>query len=67
MSEDALDVEEPSRDTLPEDVKDVLKLSLKWIQELPPSRLKEFKNSPDFAKYKDVLVKYNVAKKVDGK
>lgn len=49
-------------DDIPEDVKDVLKTSLKWIQELPPARLKDFKNSPDFEKYKEILVKYKVAK-----
>jgi hypothetical protein len=52
---------------LPEEVKDVLKTTLKWIQELPPARLKDFKNSPDFEKYKEVLVKYKVAKQVEKK
>ncbi len=64
--EEAPEEEEgPEAFVLDDDVKDVLKLSLKWIEQLPPSKLREFKSSPDFEKYKGVLLKYNVAKKVE--
>jgi hypothetical protein len=64
-----IDDDEPvhAGDNLPDDVKEVLKISLKWIQELAPARLKDFKNSPDFEKFKEVLVKYKVAKPTEKK
>ncbi len=50
------------KNELSEDVQEVLKLSFKWLQELRPSKLREFKFSDDFKKYKEVLVKYGIAK-----
>ena len=46
-----------------EDVKDVLKLVHKWLEELPPAKLNEFKQSEDFRKYKSVLEKYGLIRK----
>ncbi|MBU1975503.1 MAG: hypothetical protein KKG59_03815 [Nanoarchaeota archaeon] len=45
-----------------EEVKDVLKLALKWIEKLPKTRLREFKTSGDADKFKDVLIRYGIAK-----
>ncbi|MFP4524206.1 MAG: hypothetical protein ACLFO2_02755 [Candidatus Woesearchaeota archaeon] len=46
-----------------EDVKDVLKLVHKWLEELPPAKLNEFKQSEDFRRYKSVLEKYGLIRK----
>ncbi len=48
---------------LNEDVKDVIKTLTKWIKELPPEKIKQFKESDDFKKYKEVLSNYNLIKK----
>ena len=48
--------------TLNEDVKDAFKILTLWIQKLPPLELKNFKESEDFQKYKEVLKKYNMIK-----
>ena len=55
--------EEIAAPEIADDVKEVLKLSLKWIEMLPSHKLRDFKGSPDFEKYKEVLLKYNVARK----
>lgn len=49
--------------TTDEDVKDVLKLVHKWLEQLPPAKLNEFKQSEDFRKYKSVLEKYGLIRK----
>lgn len=41
----------------------VLKNLHKWLNELPPSKKKEFKNSSDFKDYKEVLEKYGLVRK----
>jgi hypothetical protein len=48
---------------LNEDVKEVIKILTNWIKQLPLDKLKEFKNSEDFQKYKEVLNNYNLIKK----
>ena len=48
--------------TLNEDVKDALKILTNWLKQLPPEKLKRFKESPDFEKYKEILKKYNLIK-----
>ncbi|MFH1916294.1 MAG: hypothetical protein ABIJ21_03445 [Nanoarchaeota archaeon] len=55
--------EENAAPEIADDVKEVLKLSLKWIEMLPSHKMRDFKSSPDFEKYKEVLLKYNVARK----
>ncbi|MBU0757655.1 MAG: hypothetical protein KKF44_06300 [Nanoarchaeota archaeon] len=47
---------------LPDDVKEIIKIQHKWIQKLAPDKKKEFKESMDFEKYKDMLSKYNLIK-----
>lgn len=48
--------------TLNEDVKDALKILTGWLKQLPPEKLKRFKESEDFEKYKEILKKYNLIK-----
>lgn len=38
-----------------EQVKDVIKILHKWLEQLPPEKLTAFKQSEDFAKYKQAL------------
>ncbi len=45
-----------------EDVKEVLKIVHTWIEKLSPKKKKEFKDSKDFEKYKDILLKYGLVK-----
>jgi len=46
-----------------QDLKEVLKVTHKWIEKLPPAKIKEFKESSDFLMYKDILEKYGLIKK----
>ncbi len=54
--------EESERLMLEEDVKDVLKIMHDWIEELPADKKKEFKQSEDFEKYKNLLDKMDLLK-----
>jgi hypothetical protein len=47
---------------LDEDTKKVLKMSYEWLKYMPESKLRDFKESEDFALYKEVLKKYGLAK-----
>lgn len=49
--------------TLDPDVIDVLKSMHAWLNELPPNKKREFKNSVDFKRYKEVLEKYGLVRK----
>lgn len=44
------------------EVADVLKLSFKWISQLPPNKLSQFKESPDSTRYKNCLLKYGLVR-----
>jgi hypothetical protein len=44
------------------DVKETFKAINHWLNYLPPDKKAEFKNSEDFAKYKEFLRKYNLIK-----
>lgn len=46
-----------------EDVKEVLKITFKWLKRLDQETVEEFKSSSDFEKYKAVLDKYGLIKK----
>ena len=48
---------------LDEDVKEVLKITFKWLKRMDPDTIDEIKASPDFEKYKQVLDKYGLIKK----
>ncbi|MBN2459327.1 hypothetical protein JXB28_03505 [Candidatus Woesearchaeota archaeon] len=45
------------------DVINVLKSMHKWLNELPPAKKRDFKNSSDFKDYKAVLEKYELVRK----
>jgi hypothetical protein len=46
-----------------EEVKEVLKITFKWLKMMDPETIDEIKRSPDFEKYKRVLDKYGLIKK----
>lgn len=48
---------------LDEDVREVLKITFKWLKQMDPEQIDEIKRSPDFEKYKQVLDKYGLIKK----
>lgn len=48
---------------LDDDVKEVLKITFKWLKQMDPDVVEEIKASQDFEKYKAVLDKYGLIKK----
>jgi len=48
---------------LDEDVKEVLKITFKWLKQMDPELIEEIKASEDFEKYKKLLDKYGLIKK----
>jgi len=57
---ETVQVQEP---VLDEDVKEVLKITFKWLKQMDPDQVEDIKNSADFDKYKRVLDKYGLIKK----
>jgi len=55
-------IEQEDGESLNDDVKETLKILTEWIKKLPPEKMKQFKESDDFVKYKDVLKKYGLIK-----
>jgi hypothetical protein len=53
----------PAQPVLDEEVKEVLKITFKWLKKMDPDTIAEIKESPDFEKYKAVLDKYGLIKK----
>lgn len=53
----------PSTPVLDEDVRDVLKITFKWLKQMDPEQIEQIKRSQDFEKYKQVLDKYGLIKK----
>ena len=45
-----------------DDVKEVIKITHKWLEELPPETVERFKRSEDFQKYKEILRKLGMIK-----
>lgn len=45
-----------------DEIKEALKIQNKWLKELPASKIREFKCSKDYEKYKEILEKYNLIK-----
>lgn len=45
-----------------EEVKEALKIAHTWLGHLSPIKTKAFKNSDDFQKYKEILLKYGLVK-----
>lgn len=46
-----------------EDVKDMLRICVSWVNMLPPEKLQDIKRSDDFRKFKDLLDQYGLLKK----
>jgi hypothetical protein len=53
----------PAQQAIDEDVKEVLKITFKWLKMMDPETIDEIKASKDFEKYKAVLDKYGLIKK----
>jgi len=45
-----------------DEIKQVLKVLHKWLEELPPDKKEQFKRSEDFVKYKEALHKLGLIK-----
>lgn len=56
------DVEIDPSEVLKSETRQTLKIIHKWISRLPPDQIGAFKRSPDFARYKDLLEKYDLLK-----
>jgi hypothetical protein len=53
----------PAQPVLDEDVKEVLKITFKWLKMMDAETVEEIKATQDFEKYKSVLGKYGLIKK----
>lgn len=64
INEEEVDEFEEEMTTAPEDdeVKEVLRITVKWLKMLPPEDIEEVKSSNDFVRYKELLKKYNLIK-----
>ena len=56
-------VQQPAQPVIDEDVKEVLKITFKWLKQMDPETVDEIKASEDFEKYKKVLDKYGLIKR----
>lgn len=48
---------------LDEDIKETIKILHRWLEQLPPDKLEQFKRSSDFVRYKELLRKLGMIKK----
>ena len=55
-------LEEEIKPVIDEDVKEVLKVTHAWLEKLTVRHKKAFKESKDFEKYKEILLKYGLVK-----
>jgi hypothetical protein len=53
---------EESKSSLPEDIKEILRIQNKWLMMLPGRTIREFKESDDYRVYKETLQKYGLIK-----
>jgi hypothetical protein len=60
---DTMEAPTVTQPVIDEDVKEVLKITFKWLKQMDPEQVEEIKNSSDFEKYKAVLGKYGLIKK----
>jgi hypothetical protein len=56
------EIEELEQPMIEDEIKEVLKIQNKWLLRLPKKTIKEFKDSKDYAIYKETLKKYNLIK-----
>jgi hypothetical protein len=59
--DDDYEVYEETEENL-EDIKEVIKITHKWLEELPPETIERFRRSEDFVKYKEALRKLKMIK-----
>jgi len=50
------------KELMMKDLRDIAKITLYLIKQLPPERLKEFKQSTDWTDFKEILKKYSLIK-----
>lgn len=43
-----------------DEVKEVLRITVKWLKMLPPEEIEDIKDSQEFKRYKELLKKYNL-------
>ncbi|MAE13482.1 hypothetical protein CMO92_02870 [Candidatus Woesearchaeota archaeon] len=55
-------VEEVSKLTVDKDLKEAFSIAHNWIEKLPPKKKDEFKKSPEFQRYKEILNNYGLIK-----
>lgn len=60
--EDFEDEDFEEKPVIEEEVKEALRIAHTWLGHLSPIKTKAFKNSDDFQKYKEILLKYGLVK-----
>jgi len=53
---------EPSADETTEDLKEISRISLHVMRQMPSEAISEFKTTPDYEKFKDILRKHKLIK-----
>jgi hypothetical protein len=54
---------EEEKQRIEEDVREVLKITHTWLEKLTPKQKTAFKNSKDYERYTEILVKHKLARK----
>jgi hypothetical protein len=63
-NEEYVDEYETQEEILVEDaIIEALKIQNKWLKQLPQKKIKEFKASPDYIRYKEILEEFNLIRK----
>ena len=62
LEDDYYEEDDFEEDDSLDDIKDVIKITHTWLEQLPPETLDRFKRSEDFVKYKEVLKKLKMIK-----
>lgn len=60
--EEDMEIEQPTEPDFEEELKDTIKMIHKWLEQLPPEKLAQFKRSPDFERYKKLLRRLKLIK-----
>jgi len=56
------DLQMPTTNPTEEDMKEVARIALTVLRKMPPELVKEFKSTPDYEKFKELLRKHNMIK-----
>ena len=57
-----IEAAEQEQAVLDEQVRETIKILHRWLEQLPPDKLEQFKRSADFARYKELLRKFGMIK-----